>query len=150
MTEALLAFAHLMAILMMATFLASQTALCRPEWINPAVLRRLVVVDGLYWASTLAVLATGLTRSFLGIKSAQWYWAQPLLHGKVTLLVLIALMSLVPTRRFLRWHRDAQAYNALPSPEQLRSTRRLVMLEAHLIILVPLLAVMLARGIGTR
>ncbi|WP_313147421.1 DUF2214 family protein, partial [Diaphorobacter nitroreducens] len=37
-----------------------------------------------------------------------------------------------------------------PSDDQVRSTRRLVMIEAHLLALIPLLAVFLARGVGTR
>ena len=34
--EALLAYGHILSILMAATFLASQTALCRSEWLNAA------------------------------------------------------------------------------------------------------------------
>jgi len=41
-TEALLAYAHILAILMMATFLASETAMCRKDWMNAAIVERLV------------------------------------------------------------------------------------------------------------
>ena len=46
--------------------------------------------------------------------------------------------------------RAVRAGGALPSDDQVRSTRRLVMIEAHLLALIPLLAVFLARGVGTR
>ena len=39
---------------------------------------------------------------------------------------------------------------ALPSEAEVKSTRRLVMVEAHLLALIPLLAVFLARGVGTK
>ena len=44
-TEALLAYAHILAFLMAATFLASETALCRKEWMNAAAVERLARVD---------------------------------------------------------------------------------------------------------
>lgn len=149
-TEALLAYAHILSILMAATFLASEASLCRKEWMNAAVVERLARVDMLYGISALLVLATGLARSGWGLKGAAWYWSQPLLHAKVTLFVVIGLMSIVPTLRFLRWRRALRASGALPSEEQVRGTRRLVMIEAHLMVLIPLLAVFLARGVGTR
>jgi len=149
-TEALLAYAHILAILMMATFVTSETVLCRKEWINPAAVERLVVVDLLYGISALVLLATGLARSWWGVKGAQWYWAQPLLHAKVTLFVIIGAMSVVATRRFLRWRRELRATGAMPSDTEVRSTRRLIMVEAHLIAVIPLLAVFLARGVGTK
>ena len=149
-TEALLAYAHIMAFLMLATFMTSETALCRQDWINPAVVRRLVWVNLLTLVSGALVLATGLARTWWGMKGGAWYWSQPLLHAKVTLFVVIGLMSIVPTMRFLRWRRAVRAGGALPSDDQVRSTRRLVMIEAHLLALIPLLAVFLARGVGTR
>lgn len=149
-TEALLAYAHFLAILMMATFLASEAALCRKEWINAAVVERLARLDLLYGISALVVLATGLARVGWGMKGSAWYWSQPLLHTKVTLFVVIGLMSIVPTMRFLRWRKTLRTTGALPDAAALRSTRRLVMIEAHLLVLIPLLGVFLARGVFTR
>ena len=39
--EAGLAYAHLLAILSLVVFLSSEAALCRVEWMNEAVVRRL-------------------------------------------------------------------------------------------------------------
>ncbi len=149
-TEALLAYAHLLAILAMVTFVASQAALCRTEWLNAAALERLARVDLLYGISALLVLATGLARTWWGIKGFGWYWSQPLLHAKVTLFVAVGVLSLVPTLRYRRWLGAVRAGGALPAAGEVRSTRRLVMVEAHLLALIPLLAVFLARGVGTR
>ncbi|MFT3778236.1 MAG: DUF2214 family protein [Ottowia sp.] len=150
MTEALLAYAHILAILMAVTFLASEAALCRPEWMNAAVVERLARVDLIYAVSALVLLATGLARTWWGLKGAGWYWSQPLLHAKVTLFVVTGLVSIAPTLRFLRWRRALRATGALPAAAEVRATRRLVMIEAHLLALIPLLAVLLARGWGAR
>lgn len=148
--EALLAYAHILAIFTLVTFLASEAALCRAEWLNAAVVERLARVDRVYGIAAIAVLATGLARTWWGMKGVGWYWSQPLLHAKVTLFVVVGLLSIVPTLRFLRWRRALRATGALPSANEVRATRRLVMVEAHLVALIPLLAVFLARGVGTK
>lgn len=148
MLEALLAYAHLTAILALVVFLSSEAALCRSEWLNAAVLRRLVRVDLIYGLSALLVLATGLLRVYWGAKGSAWYWANPLLHVKLTLFVLIAGLSVPPTLALRRWRRTLDAEGRLPEAAEVARVRRLVMWQAHLIPLIPLAAVFLARGYG--
>lgn len=148
--ESLLAYAHIMAFLMLATFMTSETALCRVEWTNAAVLRRLVRVNVLSLVSGLLVLLTGLARSIWGVKGAGWYWSQPLLHTKISLLVVMLVLLWLAARRYRGWQRTLEADGSLPPAEALRRTRRLVMWAAHLMGVVVLLAVFLARGVGTR
>ncbi|RYF36031.1 MAG: DUF2214 family protein [Comamonadaceae bacterium] len=146
--EALLAYAHLLAILTLVVFLASEAALCRTEWLNAQVVERLARVDAIYAAAAVAVLATGVLRTWLGAKGMGWYWTNPLLHVKLTLFVAVGLLSIKPTLMFARWKRALRASGALPPPEQVRLARRLVMVQAHLVALIPLAAVFLARGYG--
>lgn len=148
--EALLAYLHIAAILMVTVFLTSQAALLRTEWLNEAVVRRLAKVDLVYGIAALLLLATGFARTWWGIKGFGWYWSQPLMHVKVTLFVVIGLMSIVPTLRYRRWVKALNAGQGLPDAGAVRSTRKLVMWEAHLLVLIPIAAVCLARGIGTR
>ena len=148
--ESLLAYAHIMAFLMLATFMTSETALCRPAWINPDVVRRLAWVNLLTLVSGALVLLTGLARIAWGAKGSAWYWQQPLLHAKITLLVMMIALSLLARRRYLVWRRALDAGAGLPVEAEQRATRRLVMWAAHLMVVAPLLAVMLARGVGTR
>ena len=88
--EAILAYLHLLAILTMVVFVASEAALCRVQWLNAAVVERLARVDRVYGFAALAVLATGLARTLLGVKGTAWYWSNPLLHMKLTLFVVVA------------------------------------------------------------
>jgi putative membrane protein len=144
--EALLAYAHILAILTMVVFITSEAALCRPEWMSPDIVRRLATVDRIYGIAALAVLATGLARMYLGAKGASYYWSHWLLHVKFGLFVLAALLSIAPTIRFIRWQRSLKATGALPSEDEVRRTRKLVMAQAHIIPIIPLAAVFLARG----
>lgn len=146
--EAILAYLHLLAILTMVVFIASEAALCRIEWLNAKVVERLVRLDAIYAGAAVAVLATGVARTIWGVKGTAWYWTNPLLHIKLTLFVVVALLSIGPTRSYLRWRKRLRADGTLPSEAEVRKTRKLVMIEAHLIALVPLAAVFLARGFG--
>ncbi|MGA0611491.1 DUF2214 family protein [Caldimonas sp. KR1-144] len=148
--EALLAYAHIVAILSLVTFLASEAALCRPEWLNTDAVRRLSRLDLYYLLAAMAVLLTGVARAVWGMKGLAWYGSQPLLWGKVVLYATIGLCSLPPTRAFRRWQRLVDTAGALPPADEVRAARRWVMLQAHLVIGPPLLAVMLARGLLTR
>ncbi|MET0312150.1 MAG: DUF2214 family protein [Burkholderiaceae bacterium] len=147
-TEALLAYAHLLAIFTMIVFLASEAALCRAEWLNAKVVERLAKVDAVYGIAAVAVLVTGLMRIFMGAKGAAWYGSNPLLHIKFTLFVVVGLLSIKPTITFFRWRKALRATGALPGEDEIRRTRRFIMIQAHILPFIPLLAVFLARGFG--
>jgi len=146
--DALLQYAHLLAILTLVVFLASQAALCRGEWLNAAVVQRLGTIDRIYGIAAVAVLLTGVARVFLGAKGAAWYGSNPLLHLKLGMFVVVGVISIWPTITFIRWNRALRANGSLPSAEEIRRTRRLVMLQAHIVPFIPLPAVFLARGFG--
>ncbi len=148
--EVLLAYVHLLAILTMVVFLVSEAALCRPEWLNAAVVERLAKVDMVYGIAAVTVLLTGLARTYWGIKGGGYYWSNPLLHIKLTLFVIVGVISIFPTIRFLRWRKNLRATGQLPAEAEIRKTRKLVMAQAHIIPLIVLAAVFFARGYGVR
>jgi putative membrane protein len=144
--EALLSFLHLSAILGWVVFASSQAALCRADWLNPAAVRRLARLDTILWLATAAVLLTGLARIYLGIKGAAWYWHNPLLWLKLALFVLAVLLLPGATRRYRRWRAQLDAGGPLPPEAEVRAARRLVMVATHLVAVIPLAAVFMARG----
>ncbi|MDB5870924.1 MAG: hypothetical protein JWQ07_366 [Ramlibacter sp.] len=144
--EALLAYAHFLAILTLVVFIASEAALCRPEWLNATVVQRLGKVDMIYGIAAGAVLLTGIARTWWGIKGTGWYWSNGLLHLKLAMFVAVGLMSIKPTLIFRRWNKELKATGELPGIEEVRAARKWVMAQAHLIALIPLAAVFLARG----
>ena len=146
--EAILVYLHLLAILTMVVFIASEAALCRVEWINPAVVERLARVDMVYGIAAGAVLATGVARTWWGVKGTAWYWTNPLLHLKLTMFVIVGLVSIKPTLMYSRWRKALRATGALPAEAEVRAARKWVMIQAHIIALIPLAAVFLARGFG--
>ncbi|MFV0680427.1 DUF2214 family protein [Ottowia sp.] len=149
MQEALLAFVHFSAVLGWVVFASAQAALCRAEWVNAAVVRRLVRLDVILWVATAAVLLTGLARTQWGAKGAAWYWGNGLLHLKLALFTAAVVLMWGTTRRLRGWLRQLdQDSRTLPTAGNLRATRHRIMWATHLIALVPLAAVFLARGFG--
>ena len=69
---------------------------------------------------------------------------------KVGLFLAVGLISVLPTLTFVRWRRlfERDAAWQVPEAERKRA-RRLVMIEVHLAALIPLVAVIMARGLGS-
>ena len=144
--EAVLAAIHLVAILTLVVFLSSEAALCRPEWMNAAVVRRLSRLDLIYGIAAGVLLLSGVARVVWGAKGMGWYVSQPLFHLKVTLFVLAALMSIKPSLDFRRWRKQLHADGSLPPDDAVRRTRRWIMWQSHLIPVIAVIAVFWARG----
>jgi putative membrane protein len=148
--EALLAYAHLLAVLSWVVFIASTTALAREEWFNAATLARLARVDRIVGIAAMAVLATGVARVVWGAKGLDWYLAQPLLWLKLTLWLVLVMVGVGASRRIQAWHRACVVGGTLPLLPDVAALRRRVIGVSHLLVVIPALAVCLARGIGTR
>jgi putative membrane protein len=55
----------------------------------------------------------------------------------------------MPTVAILRWKKQGKTLpDVVPTPAEIAKVRRWVMIESHLIIFIPLAAVLMARGIG--
>jgi putative membrane protein len=146
--EAILAYLHILAILTMVVFISSEAALCRVQWLNAAVVERLAKLDMVYGIAAVAVLSTGIARTVWGVKGTAWYWTNPLLHVKLGLFIIVGVLSIFPTLTYFRWRKTLRASGKLPVEDDIKKTRRLVMMQAHVIAVIPLVAVFFARGFG--
>lgn len=146
--ESWLAFFHISAILAWIVFATSQAVLCRGDGMNAATLQRLARLDRIVWIATAAVLLTGLARVGWGAKGVDFYAGNLLLHTKIALFSVVVLLQVGPSRRYRSWRAHLQRTRELPTEEQVRGVRRNVMIATHLMALIPLPAVFLARGFG--
>lgn len=146
--DAGLAYAHFLAIFALAYALLA-------EWFElrrgAAVLdvTRLAQLDLAFMIAAIAVLASGAARWWYGAKTAAFYTSNPVFHAKIGLFVLVGLLSIWPTIAFMRWRRRriADPAYAVPAAEW-RRARLLLIAELHGLAIIPLLAVLMARGIG--
>jgi putative membrane protein len=147
--DATLAALHYLSIFLLIVFLTGEAVLCKPEYLNAATIRRLGMYDLLYFVFAMAVLATGLARVFFGVKGAAFYAGSVYFWAKIATFVLIALLSIPPTLAFRRWRqRLRQDAGALPTSDEVARARRWILREAHVLMLLPIFAVLMARGYG--
>ncbi|MEC9359952.1 MAG: DUF2214 family protein [Pseudomonadota bacterium] len=148
MTAAIvLAWLHYLAFMFMAGAAVSQLFLLK---LAPAVetLKTLTRVDRIYGAAAAAVLLSGFARMPLahGGKGMGYYLHSGAFHGALGLFILAALISIVPTLRFIRWNRLAAA-GTLPDSTDCRGTRKLVHVQLGAMAIIALLMPMMARGL---
>ena len=147
-SDALLAYLHYISIFTMIVFLTAEAVVLRPG-MTPEIRQRLARYDAVFGFAALAVLVTGLLRVFYGAKGYTFYVHNPVFHVKVGLFILVGLLSIIPTIPILRWKKQGKTLpDFVPTPSEIAKTRRWVMIESHLIIFIPLAAVLMARGIG--
>jgi len=145
--DALLAWLHFLAIFLLVAVLTAQAVLLRPG-ISPTHVFRLAFYDRIYLLSASGVVVTGALRLALGVKGADFYLGNPWFHAKIGFFILIGACSIPPTRSFIRWRRQAKLLPGyVPEVADIARARRWVMWEAHLLPLVPLCAVLMARGL---
>lgn len=146
-TDAILAYLHFAAIFSLLWFLAKEWTLLRAGAANVDV-ERIAKADAGFGATAGLVLVTGALRAAFGAKGWAFYAHNPAFHVKVTLFVIVGLVSIAPTLQFLRWRKARRADPAFRvSDAEWTRARRFIMIELHLIALIPLLAVIMSRGL---
>ena len=146
--EVVLAYVHFAAIFTLIWFLAKEWTLLRngAERVDVSALAK---ADAGFGIAAAAVLITGICRVTLGAKPVAFYLHNPVFHAKITLFVLVGLLSIWPTIVFIRWRKAAAIDANFRVPEsEWRKAKRFLLIELHLVALIPLAAVIMARGIG--
>jgi putative membrane protein len=142
----LFAFLHHLAAFTVVSALAIEFVLIRQE-LTLASARRLMVVDGVYGAAALVLLAAGFSRVFFFEKGYLYYFTSHAFLTKLGLFILVGLISIVPTMEFLRWRKPVQSGQLpLVSADKLRRIRMLIHWELVGIVLILLFAAMMAKG----
>jgi putative membrane protein len=148
MAAALTAYLHYLAMIAIAVILVVQRMLCTPGLAGHQM-RRLARLDLLYFGAVVLVLGSGVARVVWFGKGAGYYLHNPVFYIKLALFVAVGLLSISPTRQFLRWQRslDAAAKAAAADYEVFRAQRYIVA-QLVLFAFIPLMATFMARGIG--
>lgn len=146
--DALLAYVHYIAIILAFSFLTAELVLIR-QTIDARAAKLLARFDAVYGAAAVALIVTGLLRVFMGAKGPAFYMGNPVFWTKIGVFAAVALLSIRPTLQFIRWSRQAAGdVGFVVEQTQQRRMRVYVMLQIHLLALVPLLAVLMSRGVG--
>ena len=141
---------HHLCVFGLFVILAAEMTLVRPGILAETVIR-VVRIDGLYGILAGLALVAGGLRVVYGAKGAAFYTHNPLFWTKLGLFLLIGILSVPPTLDYIRWRKALRANPAaLPSASAVQATRKLIHIQFGLLFLLPILAAMMARGIGLR
>ncbi len=147
--DALLAVFHHICVFGLFVILAAEMTLVRPGIAADSVMR-VARIDGMYGLLAGLALVAGGLRVFYGAKGADFYTHNPVFWTKLGLFVVIGLLSIPPTLNYIRWRKALRNNpNALPDDAAIQATRKLIHIQLALLFILPMLAALMARGIGT-
>jgi putative membrane protein len=110
--------------------------------------RTLQIADMLFGGAAGVLLVVGLLRVFYFEKGYYYYFHSHSFLTKFGLFVVVGLLSIIPTREFLRW-RAAVKTGQVPTVTEakLKSIRSIVHYELVGVVLIILFAALMAKGI---
>ena len=148
MLDAGLAWLHFVFAFVLVGALVTEAFILRLH-VDGRVARLLLRVDLFYGLSAVLLIIAGVARVVWGAKGWLYYQEQPFFWAKMATFGVIGLVSIVPTMTFIRWNKAAGANPSFAVPDaDVKRIRHYVVGETHLIALLLLCAVLMARGIG--
>ncbi|TKT82651.1 DUF2214 family protein [Aquamicrobium sp. LC103] len=147
MTDLMLAILHHLLVFLLVAVLAAEIVLVRPG-MDGAAVRRVASLDGLYGGLAGAVILVGFARVFLGLKGWEYYIYYWVFWAKVGAFAIVGVLSTAPTMRFQRWKKAAVEEGWLVPASEVAAVRAWFRWEAAVLVLVPIFAAMMARGVG--
>lgn len=144
--DILVRYFHFISIFLVVAVVFTQHMLLKKSMMRSEMIkvRRLDLVYGI---AAIIVLATGLIQ-WLGdglAKPADFYSKNPVFHTKLTLFVVVFLLSIYPTIFYSKQSKGDLGDEINVS----KGVIMVVRMELLLLFVIPLLAVLMARGIGT-
>ena len=149
MASALIAYLHYVAMISIAVILVVEYMVCMPGMPGSRI-RLLTRLDLLYMGVALLALGSGAARVVWFGKGAAFYLHNPVFYIKLALFLAVGLISIPPTLQYLRWMRSLNsAATTVAADYEVLRVRRHILIELTLFALIPLMATLMARGIGT-
>jgi len=144
----LFAFLHHIAAFTLFAALVVELILIR-EVLTVGTARRLQVADMVFGISAGVLIVVGLLRVFYFEKGAYYYFHTWTFIAKLTLFLIVGLVSIVPTREFLSWRKAVKQGQAPSvSPDKVRSLRSIMHWELAGVVVIILMAALMAKGVG--
>jgi putative membrane protein len=144
--DILISYLHLLSIMTLMGTLITEHLLLKPD-LDKQQINRLALIDLVYVLSAVIALGTGLLRWFVYGKGSFFYLSNPIFHAKLTLFVVLIILSIIPSLQYIKWKN--QARNGEIPGALAGSVKKLlffIRLELLIVAVIPLLAVMVARG----
>lgn len=142
--EIILRYLHFISVFAIVGALVSEHLLLKSTLSRKEILR-LSKIDGVYGLAVLSLLGVGMTLWLGGIgKPTEFYSSNPVFHIKLTLFVVIGLLSIYPTVFFIKQAKG----DPIEMVDIPKSIFWMVRFELLILLIMPILAGLMAKGIG--
>ena len=142
--EILLRYIHFISIFAIVGSLVSEHLLIKKE-MTRAEVNRLAQIDAIYGLAAILLLSAGLYLWLGSIgKPAEFYTKNWIFHTKISLFILVGLLSIYPTVFFIK-NRKGQPDESIKIPQTIFWMLRF---ELLIVFIIPILAGLMAKGIG--
>ncbi len=142
MAEVIVRYIHFLAFMTLASVTVVQHYLVSCE-LDSQIIRKLRILDRTAGASAVIVFFAGVILWFVAGKPASVYNQNWVFHLKITLFVTAALISIIPTRYYRNIKTGAEL-----EINTLGRVKIAIRMQLLILGLLPLLAVLMARGYG--
>ncbi|HUQ52004.1 MAG TPA: DUF2214 family protein [Gammaproteobacteria bacterium] len=137
---------HAAAFLVVAALMVELVVLKQELTVQSA--RSVLRMDMVYGVAATLLLIVGFFRVFHTEKGMAYYFASGSFLTKLTLFIIVGVLSIYPTVKFLGWRRALHEQRVPEFPAGVRrKVRMLIHIELTLLFVIMLMAVMMARGI---
>ena len=119
------------------------------ENLNRKEVINMIVADVIYGIAGLAILITGILRVKYFGQGGEFYLNNPIFWFKVSVYVIVGLLSLYPTTTYILWAIPLSK-NELPiiSENLVKRFKFIISTELACFAMIPFIATLMARGIG--
>ena len=139
----LIRYVHFIGILSVVSMVVAELVLVRKN-LSRSNIRKVAVLDGIYGAASILTVLAGLALWFWVGKPAEFYTGNHIFYSKIGLFILIGIISLHPTIYFLK-NRKGDPSENIDVP---KSVRLAIRIELAILFVIPLLASLMAYGVG--
>lgn len=148
MSSALLAFVHHALAFVLVAMLTVELVLLKGEMTLQSA-RTILRMDAVYGICAGSLLIVGFGRVFHFEKGAAYYFASAPFIVKISLFLIVGLLSIYPTVQFLGWRKQLTAgITPVLADADRRRLRMIIHLQLTLLFVIMLCAALMARGIG--
>ena len=146
--SALLAFLHFAAVFVVVGTVSYEW-LAMSRFPSHAEARKIQLCDIWYGISAAVLLVVGFLRVFYFEKGKDFYLSNPFFIAKLSLFLVVGLLSIYPTIMFIKWRKETKrGLSPVVTERQFFVVSIFLKLELLLLLAIALCASLMARGIS--
>ena len=147
-TSAIVAYIHYLGIILCFGALMFERLILKQNLSKNETIS-IIIADVIYGIAGLAILITGILRVKYYGQGSEFYTSNPIFWVKVSLYIIVGLISLYPTTTYILWAIPLSK-NKLPniSENLVKRFKLIIMTELVSFAVIPFFATLMSRGIG--